>query len=87
MPRSASLPPAYLAEMADDGLSAYERQRIENIAKNKQVLESLGLLNGSGLIQRNKGGGGAIQRKAKPREPRPVVAPSLFLVLRRRGSC
>ena len=44
--------------MADDGLSAYERQRIENIAKNKQVLESLGLLNGSGLIQRNKGGGG-----------------------------
>ena len=61
--------------MADDGLSAYERQRIENIAKNKQVLESLGLLNGSGLIQRNKGGGGAIQRKAKPREPRPVVAP------------
>ena len=61
--------------MADDGLSAYERQRLENIAKNKKVLESLGLLSGSGLIQRNKGGGGAIQRKAKPREQRPVVMP------------
>ena len=54
-----------------DGLSAYERQRLDNIEKNKKVLESLGLLDGGGLIQR-KGSSGAIQRKSKPRE-RPVV--------------
>lgn len=36
-----------------NGLSAYERQRLENIEKNKKVLESLGLLDGGGkMVQR-----------------------------------
>ena len=33
------------------GMSAYERQRQENIARNQAVLASLGLAGGSGLIR------------------------------------
>ena len=53
---------------ADDGLSAYERQRQENIDKNKKVLASLGLLGEStpgGLIERRVSNGPAVPREKK----------------------
>ena len=56
--------------MADssDGLSAYERKRLENIEKNKQVLEALGLLDGGGLMQRKSSGSHAATMRREPKE-------------------
>lgn len=54
---------------AADGLSAYERQRLDNIEKNKRVLESLGLLDGGGLIQKKS----TIRREPKEPKEKPVV--------------
>ena len=43
----------------EGGISAYEQKRLETIAKNREMLASLGLLDGGGLImRRNTGGGG-----------------------------
>ena len=39
-PRTISPPPE---EIGDDGLSAYERERLANIARNQKKLEELGL--------------------------------------------
>ena len=53
---------------AHDGLSAYERQRQDNIEKNKKVLASLGLLGEStpgGLIDRRVSNGPAVPREKK----------------------
>ena len=55
------------ANSSDAGLSAYERKRLENIEKNKQVLEALGLLDGGGLIQRKSSGNTASMRR-QPKE-------------------
>ena len=56
-----------------DGLSAYERQRLANIEKNKAVLESLGLLDG-GLFQR-KGGGGKARVRRVVEKPAAIQRP------------
>ena len=53
--------------MVAGGLSSYERQRLDTIAENRRMLESLGLLEGGGL----RGGGGSAMRR--PREKRQRV--------------
>ena len=54
------------AAPAADGLTDYERKRLETIKQNQKVLESLGLLNGAGglLIPRSS----AVSRPREKRE-------------------
>ena len=54
---------------AADGLSQYERQRLENIAKNKKVLEALGLIDGGSLVQRKSAGNNATMRRREKEKP------------------
>lgn len=54
------------------GMSAYERQRQENIARNQAVLASLGLAGGSGLI-RPSASSVSDRPPRQPRQPREKV--------------
>ena len=65
--------PAAPAELDTNGLSAYERERQANIARNEQVLRELGLLEAAPLIPppRRRSSGGSAKRKAPPPPPAP----------------
>ena len=52
----------------DSTLSAYELQRLENIARNKEVLTSLGLAQATPIAPASK--------RSKPKAARPPTAPS-----------
>ena len=52
----------------NDGLSAYERERLANISRNEEVLRGLGLLDGPSLIP-------APRPAPAPKRPRAAAAP------------
>ena len=52
----------------DSTLSAYELQRLENIARNKEVLTSLGLAQAAPIAP--------VSKRIKPKAARPPTAPS-----------
>ena len=57
-------------QQAESGLSAYELQRLENIARNKKVLEALGLVRSDAeLHEELRQGKGAPKAKRKKEDP------------------
>eukprot|EP00962_Isochrysis_galbana_P060222 scaffold34422_cov101-Isochrysis_galbana.AAC.1 len=67
---------AHVADVATDGLSAYELERLESIRRNNQVLAELGLLDASASLRETSTTrrAAAASRGIKPKRERAVTA-------------